>query len=97
LHPYRIGPDYLRLPGVERFEDDGSLYFPGVSFSNVCVAIDGTAYDYFLSEAYGPTWYFRVPYEGATPLAFGSGGSSATAWQARFEQCERDLYKAAYP
>lgn len=97
FHPYRIGADYAALPGVVRVEANHFGY-PGVPISDLCAAIDGAAYDYFLFDAgEDRTWYFRVPQAGATPVEVGSAGSAEPrpGWWPRYEQCRASLYEAA--
>ena len=100
FHPLRIGNDYLNLPGVTAIEADVPFFFPGIPpASDLCAAIDGTAYDYFLFDGLTyKTWYFRVPHAGATPVLIGSTGPGPQPdWWARYEQCWGNLYSAAFP
>jgi hypothetical protein len=89
------------LAGIEfqYFESNDVLSFPGIPEGRLCVAIDGAAYDYFVVEPYGTTWYFRVPQPGATPVVVGfdTHEEPRADWLPRFEKCEAELQKAAYP
>jgi hypothetical protein len=93
LHPARIGPDYAALPGVVRTEPNWYGY-PSIPLGDLCVAIDGTAYDYFFQD--NRVWYFRVPHAGAAPVEVGNVGfgEPQPPWLTRYHQCIANLQAA---
>ena len=100
FHSNRILPDYTAVPGVEGAGANWYDYsIPGDTLSDLCAAIDGEAYDYFLYEGADQfrTWYFRVPQAGAAPVEFGnvSPTDPRPQWWPRFLQCRDNLDIAA--
>ena len=94
FHTARIAADYLALPGVVLVEPVGRDY-PSIPLTDLCVAIDGDAYDYFLNDL-RDLWYFRVPQAGATPVLVGKAGGSGPLpdWWPRYTQCVLRLGEA---
>ncbi len=100
FHPARIGVDYEALPGVVSASPNGIGYPSAGSFSDLCVTIDGTNYDYFFFDASEDRhWYVRVPNTGATPLLVGSARlqDPRPDWWTSYVQCTQEIEQAAYP
>jgi hypothetical protein len=98
FHAARIGVDYTALPGVVRTEPNWVGYPATPLPGDVCVSIDGTAYDYFIEAGNFRTWYFRVPHAGAAPVVLGNApgfGDPRPEWWTRYQQCRANLSEAS--
>lgn len=99
FHPVRIGAGYEALPGVEKASVNAIGYPAGGPIDDLCVTVNGTAYEYFFDDQSGggQVWYLRVPQPGAAPVVVGQVERSGPqpGWWPLFEQCREDLREAA--
>ena len=100
LHAYRVGPDYVALPGVT-FAEPNVYGYPAAGplpNAGMCARLDGAAVDYFFDA--GLSRYFRVPSAGAAPVAMGTWtgqGTQPAWWQIRLDCYSRLEASAARP